>query len=64
MYFLFYRDYLPDLIANDSMAFFKLSKRAYPRLPVAMVLSFPSPHGPEDGAPQYQDMFVGNKLHR
>nr|BAI67117.1 heparan sulfate 6-O endosulfatase [Hemicentrotus pulcherrimus] len=62
--FNYHRDYLPDLIANDSMAFFKLSKRAYPRLPVAMVLSFPSPHGPEDGAPQYQDMFEGNKLHR
>ncbi|XP_072175820.1 extracellular sulfatase Sulf-1-like [Diadema setosum] len=60
----YYRDYLPDVIANDSIAFFKLSKRAYPRLPVAMVLSFPSPHGPEDGAPQYQHMFAGNRLHR
>ncbi|XP_022101437.1 extracellular sulfatase Sulf-1-like isoform X2 [Acanthaster planci] len=62
--FNYYRDYLPDLIANDSLAFFKMSKRTYPDNPIAMVLSFPSPHGPEDGAPQYQGLFEGNRLHR
>ncbi|XP_033640197.1 extracellular sulfatase Sulf-1-like isoform X2 [Asterias rubens] len=62
--FNYYRDYLPDLIANDSLTFFKMSKRTYPDNPVAMVMSFPSPHGPEDGAPQYLDMFEGNHLHR
>ncbi|XP_038052020.1 extracellular sulfatase Sulf-1-like isoform X2 [Patiria miniata] len=62
--FNYYRDYLPDLIANDSVAFFRMSKRTYPDNPVAMVLSFPAPHGPEDGAPQYQGLFEGNRLHR
>lgn len=58
------RDYLPDLIANDSLAFFKVSKQAFPNRPVALVLSFPSPHGPEDCAPQYADDIHDNQLHR
>lgn len=29
-----------------------------------MVLSFPSPHGPEDSAPQYQNLFLNEKRHR
>ncbi|XP_071964343.1 extracellular sulfatase Sulf-1-like isoform X1 [Antedon mediterranea] len=60
----YYRDYFPDLIANDSLTFFRLSKMNYPELPVAMVVSFPGPHGPEDGAPHYQHLFEGNQLHR
>ncbi|XP_071854810.1 extracellular sulfatase Sulf-2-like isoform X2 [Apostichopus japonicus] len=60
----YHQDYLPDLIANDSMSFFKVSKRAFPDGPVAMVLSFPSPHGPEDCAPQYTEEFKNNQLHR
>lgn len=29
-----------------------------------MVMSFPSPHGPEDAAPQFQKMFLNEKGHR
>jgi len=29
-----------------------------------MVLSMPAPHGPEDAAPQYQDLFFDVKSHR
>ncbi|KAK7456546.1 hypothetical protein BaRGS_00039344 [Batillaria attramentaria] len=61
----YYNDYLTDLIANDSVAFFKRSKRSFPQSnPVMMFLSVPAPHGPEDAAPQYQHMFVNNTDHR
>ncbi|XP_072042237.1 extracellular sulfatase Sulf-1-like isoform X2 [Amphiura filiformis] len=60
----YHRDYLPDLIANDSVTFFKLSKMAYPDNPIHMVLSMPGPHGPEDGAPQFAQMFQNNQWHR
>ncbi|XP_041361521.1 putative extracellular sulfatase Sulf-1 homolog isoform X2 [Gigantopelta aegis] len=59
----YYRDYLTDLIANDSVTFLKQSKQYYPSQPVLMVLSTPAPHGPEDAAPQYQHMFVNNTDH-
>jgi hypothetical protein len=29
-----------------------------------MVLSMPAPHGPEDAAPQYQNLFMDVKSHR
>ena len=32
--------------------------------PVLMVLSYPGPHGPEDSAPQYQDLFFNVTTHR
>ncbi|XP_074656189.1 extracellular sulfatase Sulf-2-like isoform X2 [Tubulanus polymorphus] len=60
----YYQDYLTDLIANDSVTFLKQSKQYFPNRPVAMVLSTPAPHGPEDSAPQYQHMFKNNSAHR
>lgn len=60
----YYKDYLTDLVGNDSVAFFKRSKRLFPTKPVMMVLGLPAPHGPEDAAPQYQHMFVNNTDHR
>ncbi|XP_067948322.1 extracellular sulfatase Sulf-2-like [Watersipora subatra] len=58
------QDYFTDLIANDSLAFFKRSKLSFPNKPVTMVLSMPAPHGPEDSAPQYANMFHNITDHR
>ena len=60
----YYMDYFTDLIANDSVTFLKKSKQYFPNRPVAMVLSMPAPHGPEDAAPQYQHMFNNVTTHR
>lgn len=57
-------DYYPDLILNDSLQYMRYSKRSHSSKPYLMVMSFPSPHGPEDAAPQYQDMFLQEKGHR
>ncbi|XP_054723455.1 putative extracellular sulfatase Sulf-1 homolog [Uloborus diversus] len=60
----YFKDYYPDLIANDSINFLRRSKRHFVNKPVMMVLSFPSPHGPEDAAPQYQNLFQNVTTHR
>ncbi|GIY97406.1 extracellular sulfatase SULF-1 homolog [Caerostris extrusa] len=60
----YYKDYYPDLIANDSISFLHRSKRHFPNKPVMMVLSFPSPHGPEDAAPQFHHLFKNVTTHR
>ena len=39
-------------------------QEADPVRPVLMVLSYPGPHGPEDSAPQYQDLFFNVTTHR
>eukprot|EP00096_Caligus_rogercresseyi_P001280 TRINITY_DN1204_c1_g2_i1.p1 TRINITY_DN1204_c1_g2~~TRINITY_DN1204_c1_g2_i1.p1 ORF type:complete len:764 (-),score=181.99 TRINITY_DN1204_c1_g2_i1:469-2760(-) len=57
------KDYFPDLITNSSLSFFKKSKRQRSNKPVMMVLSYPGPHGPEDSAPQYQDLFFNVTTH-
>ncbi|RZF39950.1 hypothetical protein LSTR_LSTR002353 [Laodelphax striatellus] len=59
----YYKDYYPDLIANDSVTFLRQSKQSFSKKPVMLVLSFPSPHGPEDSAPQYSDMFFNISSH-
>ncbi|XP_022696955.1 putative extracellular sulfatase Sulf-1 homolog [Varroa jacobsoni] len=58
------RDYLPDLITNQSLSFLRRSKQFYPNKPVLMVMAFPGPHGPEDSAPQYQHLFLNETNHR
>ncbi|CAN7998422.1 unnamed protein product, partial [Ixodes hexagonus] len=58
------KDYYPDLVANESLAFLRQSKQLFPARPVMMVVSFPSPHGPEDSAPQYQHLFHNITTHR
>lgn len=60
----YYKDYLTDLVANDSVTFLKQSKELFQNKPVLMVLSVPAPHGPEDAAPQYQHLFGNSTSHR
>ncbi|GLG99868.1 Extracellular sulfatase SULF-1 homolog, partial [Gryllus bimaculatus] len=59
----YHKDYYPDLIANDSLAFLRHSKQYFARKPVMLVLSFPAPHGPEDSAPQFSHLFFNVTTH-
>lgn len=58
------QDYYPDLIANDSIAFLRQSKQQNQRKPIMLTMSFPSPHGPEDSAPQYSHLFFNVTTHQ
>nr|CAH7716993.1 unnamed protein product [Callosobruchus chinensis] len=61
--FDYQKDYYPDLIANDSIAFLRHSKKQYQHKPVMLTMSFPAPHGPEDSAPQYSHLFFNVTTH-
>lgn len=61
--FDYHKDYYSDLILNDSISFLRHSKKQYQYKPVMLMMSFPAPHGPEDSAPQFSDLFFNVTTH-
>ena len=62
--FDYHADYYPDLITNDSIRFLHESRQHYKEQPFLLVMSYPAPHGPEDSAPQYSNLFFNVTRHR
>jgi len=58
------KDYLPDVITNRTISFLQQTKQKDPNSPFMAVLSYPGPHGPEDSAPQYSNLFFNVTTHK
>lgn len=61
---IYLQDYYPNLVINDSINFLRHSKQHHPHRPFMLVMGFPSPHGPEDSAPEYSNMFFNVTSHQ
>ncbi|RCN37658.1 arylsulfatase [Ancylostoma caninum] len=59
-----FQDYFTDLVTNHSVKFIEDHFLTYGDKPFLLVISYPAPHGPEDPAPQYADLFEDIDSHR
>ncbi|KAL1497507.1 hypothetical protein ABEB36_008457 [Hypothenemus hampei] len=57
------KDYYTDVVTRDAINFIRNSKKQYPNKPIMMVMAFPAPHGPEDSAPKYSQLFFNTTSH-
>ncbi|XP_066255119.1 extracellular sulfatase SULF-1 homolog [Euwallacea similis] len=61
--FEYEKDYYTDVIARDAVNFIRNSKKQFPNKPIMLVMAFPAPHGPEDSAPQYSNLYFNVTTH-
>ncbi|CAI5455579.1 unnamed protein product [Caenorhabditis angaria] len=62
--FDYQKDYFTDLVTNRSLNFIEHHIKTRAWQPFALVISYPAPHGPEDPAPQYSNLFENEHSHR
>ncbi|EYC29239.1 hypothetical protein Y032_0006g2861 [Ancylostoma ceylanicum] len=60
----YHKDYFTDLVTNHSVKFIEDHFLTHGDKPFLLVISYPAPHGPEDPAPQYADLFEDIDSHR
>ncbi|VDM52097.1 unnamed protein product [Angiostrongylus costaricensis] len=58
------KDYFTDLVTNHSVKFIMDHFSTHNDKPFFIVISYPAPHGPEDPAPQYAELFEDIDSHR
>ncbi|VDP30566.1 unnamed protein product [Heligmosomoides polygyrus] len=58
------KDYFTDLVTNYSVKFIADHFVTHGDMPFFLVVSYPAPHGPEDPAPQYAELFEDIDSHR
>uniref|UniRef100_A0A158PAI6 Sulfatase domain-containing protein n=1 Tax=Angiostrongylus cantonensis TaxID=6313 RepID=A0A158PAI6_ANGCA len=58
------KDYFTDLVTNQSVKFIMDHFSTHNDKPFFIVISYPAPHGPEDPAPQYAELFEDIDSHR
>ncbi|WKX89900.1 hypothetical protein Q1695_009051 [Nippostrongylus brasiliensis] len=58
------KDYFTDLVTNYSVKFIVDHYLTEDDRPFLLVISYPAPHGPEDPAPQYAQLFEDVDSHR
>ncbi|KJH47428.1 arylsulfatase [Dictyocaulus viviparus] len=58
------KDYFTDLVTNYSVKFIVDHYSTHNNKPFFLMISYPAPHGPEDPAPQYAELFEDIDSHR